>query len=131
MAVLSIGHPGNFVVQASKHLTTEGIDVAHYDMRFVKPLDEALLHEIGSRFSKIITVEDGTVQGGFGSAVLEFFNAHGYKPDISILGIPDRVIEHGKPSEQYKECGFDAEAIIAKASSLMSAKSETHMAAKP
>lgn len=130
IAVLSIGHPGNFVVQACRHLTTEGIDVAHYDMRFAKPLDEQLLHEIGSRFTKIITIEDGTIHGGFGSAVLEFFNAHGYMPRIKMLGIPDRIIEHGKPSEQYRECGLDTEAIIAETIALMNERPEVQMISK-
>lgn len=130
IAVLSIGHPGNFVVQACRHLITEGVDVAHYDMRFAKPLDEVLLHEAGSRFTKIITVEDGTIQGGFGSAVLEFFNAHGYRPCIRMLGIPDRVIEHGKPSEQYRECGFDTEAIIRETIALMNERPGVEIASE-
>lgn len=111
VAVLTIGHPGNFAVKACKELAEEGINAAHYNMRFVKPLDETMLHEIGKRFSKIITVEDGCTQGGFGSAVLEFFNQHNYKPSVNMLGIPDRVIEHAKPTEQYEECGFDANGI--------------------
>ena len=80
-------------------------------MRFVKPLDEELLHEVFSRYSKIVTVEDGTVVGGFGSAVLEFMNDHNYKADITILGIPDRIVEHGAPKQLHHECGYDAEAI--------------------
>jgi 1-deoxy-D-xylulose-5-phosphate synthase len=80
-------------------------------MRFVKPLDEAMLHEVAQRFSKIITVEDGTVVGGFGSAVLEFMAAHNYTPEVKILGIPDRIVEHGKPEELHRECGYDARAI--------------------
>src|SRR5690606_13768007 len=102
IAIISIGHPGNFVVEACKELANLDLDPAHYDLRFVKPLDEAMLHEIGSRFSKVITIEDGCIQGGMGSAVLEFFNAHGYKPDVKMLGIPDEVIEHGKPEELHR-----------------------------
>ena len=112
IALLTIGHPGNFAVEACRALTTEGINAAHYDMRFAKPLDEALLHEIASKFAKVITVEDGTVVGGFGSAVLEFMAAHNYNPDMKILGIPDRIVEHGKPEELHRECGYDAKAIV-------------------
>lgn len=111
VAILSFGHPGNFVTDACKMLQTDGLQPAHYDMRFAKPLDEAMLHEVAQQFDKIITVEDGTVVGGFGSAVLEFFNEHGYKPDVKILGIPDRIVEHGKPEELHRECGYDAPAI--------------------
>lgn len=116
---LTIGHPGNFAVKACKELSEAGIDAAHYNMRFVKPLDEEMLHEIGKRFSRIITVEDGCIQGGFGSAVLEFFNEHNYKPQVTILGVPDRVIEQAKPDEQYQECGFDAASIAATAKEIM------------
>lgn len=115
LAILTIGHPGNFAVKACKELELQGIDAAHYNMRFVKPLDEEMLHEIGKQFSHIITVEDGCIQGGMGSAVLEFFNRHQYKPQVTILGIPDSVIEQGKPDEQYEECGFDTKAIVAAA----------------
>lgn len=111
VAILTIGHPGNFAVQACKTLTTDGLNPAHYDMRFAKPLDEELLHEIANKFSKIITVEDGTIVGGFGSAVLEFFAAHNYTPEVKMLGIPDEIIEHGKPEELHRECGYDAQGI--------------------
>lgn len=111
VAILTIGHPGNFAVQACKTLATDGLNPAHYDMRFAKPLDEELLHEIANRFSKIITVEDGTIVGGFGSAVLEFFAAHNYTPEVKMLGIPDEIIEHGKPEELHRECGYDAQGI--------------------
>lgn len=111
VAILTIGHPGNFAVQACKELVTEGLNPAHYDMRFAKPLDEQLLHEIAAKFNKIITVEDGTVVGGFGSAVLEFFAAHNYTPEVKMLGIPDAIIEHGKPADLHKECGYDAHGI--------------------
>ena len=108
IAVLSFGHPGNFAAAAIRDLKKDGIDPAHYDMRFVKPLDEELLHEIFSRYNKIITVEDGTIVGGFGSAVLEFMAAHNYKAEVKILGIPDTIIEHGSPKELYNEIGIDA-----------------------
>ncbi|HEY1031336.1 MAG TPA: 1-deoxy-D-xylulose-5-phosphate synthase [Flavipsychrobacter sp.] len=113
VAILTIGHPGNFAVKACNMLKTEGFNPAHYDMRFAKPLDEAMLHEIANRFSKIITVEDGTIVGGFGSAVLEFMAANNYTPEVKMLGIPDRIVEHGKPEELHRECGYDAEAIVA------------------
>jgi 1-deoxy-D-xylulose-5-phosphate synthase len=112
VAILTIGHVGNFAVNACRTLLTDDIRPAHYDMRFVKPLDEAMLHEVAQKFTKIITVEDGTIMGGFGSAVLEFMNAHNYHPQITMLGIPDRVIEHGKPEELHRECGYDAQGIV-------------------
>lgn len=111
VAILTIGHPGNFAVKACQQLKTEGFSPAHYDMRFAKPLDEKLLHQIAKRFSKIITVEDGTIVGGFGSAVLEFMAEHSYTPEVKMLGIPDRLVEHGKPEELHRECGYDATAI--------------------
>ena len=112
IALLTLGHPGNFAAAAIRELTSDGIGPAHYDMRFVKPLDEALLHEVCQRYPKLITVEDGTVKGGFGSAILEFMATHGYKNDLRILGIPDRLVEHGTPAELHRECGYDAAAII-------------------
>jgi 1-deoxy-D-xylulose-5-phosphate synthase len=111
IAILSLGHPGNFAAAAIRDLKNDGLNPAHYDMRFAKPLDEELLHEVFSKFEKIITVEDGTVVGGFGSAVLEFMNEHNYKAEIKILGIPDRLVEHGTPKELHHECGYDAQAI--------------------
>lgn len=111
VAILTIGHPGNFAVQACKMLDVEGFRPAHYDMRFVKPLDEKMLHEIAGKFTRIVTVEDGSIMGGFGSAVLEFMNANGYTPEIKMLGIPDYFVEHGKPEELHRECGYDAKAI--------------------
>lgn len=112
IAIITFGHVGNFAVNACRELLTDDLRPAHYDLRFVKPIDEAMLHEIAGRFNKIITVEDGTIVGGMGSAVLEFMNAHDYHPQIKMLGIPDRVIEHGKPEELHKECGFDSAAIV-------------------
>lgn len=111
VAILSFGHPGNFAAAAIRDLKREGINPAHYDMRFAKPLDEELLHEALQQYDRIITVEDGTVVGGFGSAVLEFMQQHGYKNDVKILGIPDRIVEHGTLKELHRECGYDAEAI--------------------
>jgi len=108
VCILSIGHPGNFVVNACRELITDGIQPAHYDMRFVKPLDAELLHSVFARFKKIITVEDGVKMGGFGSAVLEFMSDHHYHADVRRLGIPDKFIEHGSPAQQYEYCGFSA-----------------------
>ncbi len=111
IAILSFGHPGNFAAAAIRDVKSEGINPAHYDMRFAKPLDEAMLHEVFANYSKIITVEDGTVVGGFGSAVLEFMNENGYKADVKIMGIPDRLVEHGTPKQLYDEIGIDANGI--------------------
>jgi 1-deoxy-D-xylulose-5-phosphate synthase len=111
IAILSFGHPGNFAAAAIRELKSEGITPAHYDMRFAKPLDEALLHEALQNYEKIITVEDGTIVGGFGSAIAEFMAENNYKNDLRILGIPDRLIEHGTLKELHHECGYDATAI--------------------
>jgi 1-deoxy-D-xylulose-5-phosphate synthase len=122
VAILSFGHPGNFATTAIRNLRSEGIDPAHYDIRFVKPLDEALLHEVFTNYAKIVTVEDGTVVGGFGSAILEFMNANGYKADITILGIPDRLVEHGTLKELHSECAYDAAGIEAAVKEIVSTK---------
>jgi 1-deoxy-D-xylulose-5-phosphate synthase len=122
IAILSLGHPGNFVTAAIRELRTEGLNPAHYDMRFVKPLDEGLLHEVYKRYDRIVTVEDGTVVGGFGSAILEFQATHGYQSIVKILGIPDRVVEHGTPTELQHECGYDAPAITAAVREMMKDK---------
>ena len=111
IAILSFGHPGNFAASAIRDVKPEGINPAHYDMRFVKPLDEEMLHEVFKNYSKIITVEDGTVKGGFGSAVLEFMAEHNYNAHVKILGIPDKIIEHGTQKELYNEVGIDANHI--------------------
>ncbi len=112
IAILSFGHAGNFAAEAIRDLKIEGINPAHYDMRFAKPIDEAMLHEVFAKFNKIITIEDGTVVGGFGSAVLEFMNVHNYKANVKIMGIPDRLVEHGTPKELYREIGLDSEGIV-------------------
>jgi 1-deoxy-D-xylulose-5-phosphate synthase len=111
IVILSLGHPGNFAAAAIRELKSEGITPAHYDMRFAKPLDEELLHEALQNYEKIITVEDGTMVGGFGSAVAEFMAENNYKNDLKILGIPDRLVEHGTLKELHHECGYDAAAI--------------------
>ncbi len=111
VAILSFGHPGNFAATAIRELRADGIDAAHYDMRFAKPLDEELLHEVFRKFDKVITVEDGTIVGGFGSAVVEFMTQHNYTSQVKMLGIPDAIVEHGSLKELHKECGFDAPSI--------------------
>ncbi|MDP4283323.1 MAG: 1-deoxy-D-xylulose-5-phosphate synthase [Bacteroidota bacterium] len=111
IAILSFGHPGNFAAAAIRDVKAEGLNPAHYDIRFVKPLDEELLHEVFKKYSKIITLEDGTIVGGFGSAILEFMNQHHYKADIKMMGIPDRFIEHGTLKQLHEEIGIDAEHI--------------------
>jgi 1-deoxy-D-xylulose-5-phosphate synthase len=111
LAILTIGHVGNYVVSVCEQLAKKGTDVGHYDMRFVKPLDEELLHEIFARYKKIVTVEDGCIQGGFGSAILEFMADNSYQAEVKRLGIPDKIVEHGEQIELHRECGFDAESI--------------------
>ena len=112
VAILSIGHLGNEVVIAVTELNTEGYFPAHYDMRFVKPLDHVLLHEVFTKFKKIITVEDGCLEGGMGSAILEFMADNNYSAQVVRLGIPDAFIEHGEQPELWAECGNDAKAIV-------------------
>jgi 1-deoxy-D-xylulose-5-phosphate synthase len=122
IAILTIGHPGNFALEACKTLENEGISAAHYDMRFVKPIDEDMLHEVFKNFDKIITVEDGCLMGGMGSAVLEFMADKKYSSTVVRLGIPDRVIEHGTQQELYKECGYSTEDILTAARNLTDKK---------
>jgi 1-deoxy-D-xylulose-5-phosphate synthase len=111
IAILSIGHPGNLVTEAIKLLEEENISVAHYDMRFAKPIDEQLLHEVFAKHKKVITVEDGCIVGGMGSAVLEFMADNNYAAQVKRLGIPDKFIEHGEQPELYEECGFSPKQI--------------------
>jgi 1-deoxy-D-xylulose-5-phosphate synthase len=111
MAILSIGHTGNTVSEVIKKLSAENFSIAHYDMRFVAPLDKETLHDIFQKFNRIITIEDGILSGGFGSAIVEFMSDNGYNAKIIRLGIPDYFVEHGSQEELHKECGFDAESI--------------------
>jgi 1-deoxy-D-xylulose-5-phosphate synthase len=111
IAILTFGHPGNFAASAIREVKADGLKPAHYDMRFAKPLDEDLLHEVFAKYKKVITVEDGTIVGGFGSAVLEFMNANNYQAQLKMLGIPDAIVEHGTLKQLHRECGYDAEAI--------------------
>jgi 1-deoxy-D-xylulose-5-phosphate synthase len=112
IAILSIGHIGNYAVTACENLALQNVHIGHYDMRFAKPLDETLLHTIFSKYKKIITIEDGCLQGGFGSAILEFMADNNYSVEVKRLGIPDQVIEHGEQIQLQHECGFDVEGIV-------------------
>lgn len=111
LAVLSLGPIGNEVVKAIDRMEAEGLSIAHYDMIYLKPLDEALLHEVGKRFTRVITVENGVIKGGLGTAVLEFMADNGYTPQVKRIGVPDTFIEHGSIPELYRLCGMDAESI--------------------
>ena len=112
IAILSFGHPGNFVVKAQEQFEKEGLNIAHYDLRFAKPLDEKLLHTIFQKFDKIITIEDGCLQGGFGSSILEFMANNDYQAKVKMLGIPDTFIHHGTQEELHNDCHYDTEAIV-------------------
>ena len=111
VAVLSLGPIGNVVAKVVQELQKEGHHVAHYDMRFLKPIDEGILQEAGTTFRRIVTVEDGVVKGGLGSAVIEYMSDHNLHPQIVRLGLPDHFVEHGTPEELYHLVGLDAEAI--------------------
>ena len=111
VAILTLGHIGNYAIEACQKLAEEGVFPAHYDMRFAKPVDEEMLDEVFGKFDKVITVEDGCLMGGFGSAVLEYMADKGYSAKVIRLGIPDSVIEHGTQLELHRECGFDPDGI--------------------
>jgi 1-deoxy-D-xylulose-5-phosphate synthase len=119
VAFLSLGPIGNYVTKAIAELAEQGVSAAHYDMRFAKPIDELMLHEVMGKFKNIITIEDGCLQGGMGSAVLEFMGDNGYAVNIKRLGIPDKYIEHGTQDELYTECGFDVNAMVSTALSMV------------
>ena len=125
LAILSFGPLGNFALQACEELEKQGINAGLFDMRFAKPLDEALLHEIFSSYDRVMTLEDGCLQGGFGSAVLEFMIDNEYASQVKRLGIPDSIVEHGEPSELYKECGIDTEGILSAAIEFVGRRSKT------
>jgi 1-deoxy-D-xylulose-5-phosphate synthase len=129
LAILTIGNTGNFVNEISDKLLEADIDYAHYDMRFVKPIDEELLHKVFKKFTKIITVEDGVLKGGFGSAVLEFMADNQYNAEVVRLGIPDAFVEHGASHELYEICGYSPNDILNTAKKMMKpaiANHETH-----
>jgi len=125
VAILTIGTIGNEAAKAIASLNDEGFFPAHYDMRFVKPLDEALLHDVFNKFNKVIAIEDGCLEGGMGSAILEFMADNQYKAEVVRLGIPDHFIEHGEQPELWAECGYDA-ASIAKQVRKMGIKRNAH-----
>ena len=122
IAILSIGHPGNFAQEAIDLMKESGISIAHYDLRFVKPLDAVLLHEVFTKFKKVITVEDGCLMGGFGSAIIEFMVDQKYNSEIVRLGIPDEYVHHGTQEELWGDCGFDAKAIVKAVEKMLSIK---------
>ena len=122
VAILSIGTVGNAVTEAINSLEKEHIQPAHFDMRFLKPLDNKLLKKVFSRFRKIITVEDGSIVGGLGSAVIEYMNDNNYQAKVIRLGIPDRFIDHGSLEELHKLCGYDAEGIAQTVRSVVTSK---------
>jgi 1-deoxy-D-xylulose-5-phosphate synthase len=125
LAILSIGAIGTEAAQAAEDLSKQGVEAAHYDMRFVKPLDTMLLHEVFTKFNKVITLEDGCVQGGMGSAVTEWAMENGYAAQVIRLGVPDRYIEHGTQAELYAECGYDAKSIVKKALEMCESASQS------
>ena len=112
IALISIGPIGVSAQKAIIRARRQGVSVAHYDMIFLKPIDEELLHEIGKKYSRIVTVEDGSIKGGLGMAVIEFMADNGYVPRIKRIGIPDQFIEHGTIPELYKLCGMDEDNIV-------------------
>ena len=122
LAIITIGTVGNFAEEACRILSNEMIEAAHVDMRFLKPLDTELLHDIFKRFKTIITVEDGTINGGLGSTVLEFMCENGYHAHVKRLGIPDRFVDHGSQAQLYRECGYDTQGIVDAVKSLIKSK---------
>ncbi len=114
IAVLSIGHIGNMIIEITDELKIKDISIGHFDVRFLKPLDENMLHEVFQNYEIIITIEDGCIKGGMGSAILEFASDENYKNMIIRLGVPDQFIEHGTPEEQRKECGYDKNTVMKK-----------------
>ncbi len=125
LAILSIGHIGNIAAQAILQLEQQGIQPAHYDLRFAKPIDTAMLEEVFSRYKKIITIEDGCIIGGMGSAVIEYMADQGHQAQVKRLGIPDKYIEHGEQPELWKECGFSVEGICLAAYELLQLQRES------
>lgn len=110
-AVLSLGPIGNTVAEAVRRLKGEGLNVGHYDMRFLKPLDKEILIHVGKKYRRVITVEDGVRRGGFGSAIMEFMAENGLHPEITVMGLPDSFVEHGTPEELYRITGLDIDSI--------------------
>ena len=112
IALLTLGPIGKKMKCVVEQASEQGISVAHYDMRFLKPIDQEILHAIGKKFNKIVTIEDACVTGGLGSAVVEFMAANDYTPTIRSIGIPDKFVEHGTTDELYKICGMDSDTVL-------------------
>ncbi len=126
LAILSFGAIGNLAAKAIEQLKDQGVDsVAHYDLRFAKPLDQVMLHEVFTKFKKVITLEDGCLMGGFGSAILEFKSDNDYICSVKRLGIPDKVVEHGTQQELYSECNFNVQDIVDAAHELLSSNQQS------
>ena len=128
VAIITIGHIGNEASKARLILNEEGIHPAHYDLRFVKPLDEKMLHEVFKKFKQVVTIEDGAIEGGMGSAVLEFMADHNYSSHVVRLGIPDKIVEHGEQAELWAECGYDAASIVSEVKRLTVSKKTNTLA---
>ena len=111
VAVLTLGPVGNEALKAIAQAEKEGVSAALYDMIYLKPIDEELLHEVGRKFKRIVTIENGVIKGGLGSAVLEFMADNGYTPRVKRIGVPDRFIEHGSVPELFRLCGMDSDSI--------------------
>jgi 1-deoxy-D-xylulose-5-phosphate synthase len=112
VAFLTIGPIGKLMEPVVEAAAAKGVGVAHYDMRFLKPIDEDILREVGEKFKYVVTLEDGVVKGGLGSAVAEYMANNGYTPKMKMLGIPDSFVEHGTPEQLYKICGMDADSVL-------------------
>ena len=112
VALLTVGTPGNAAARAAERAAAAGVSVAHYDLRYAKPLDETLLDEVGRSFRRVVTVEDGALRGGVGEAVTAWFNGRGYEVAVRSLGIGDEWVAHGTPAELQALCGYDEEGIL-------------------
>lgn len=112
VAFLTLGPLGKVMESVVDEVEKQGVSVAHYDMRFLKPIDTEILREVGEKFKYVVTLEDGCVTGGLGSAVVEYMTANGYTPKVEVIGIPDKFVEHGTPEELYRVCGMDKESVL-------------------
>ena len=112
VAFLTLGPLGKAMESVVDEAVKQGVSVAHYDMRFLKPVDTDILREVGEKFKYVVTLEDGCVTGGLGSAVVEYMSENGYNPTIKVMGIPDKFIEHGTPEELYRVCGMDKDSVL-------------------
>ncbi len=130
LAILTLGNTGMFVEEIRERLEEKGIDYLHVDMRFLKPIDEDVLHDVFRTFDKVLTIEDGTLNGGLGSAVAEFKADHNYTAKLKRMGIPDQFVEHGKPEELHAICGFGPEGILWEVSKLMKGKKNAKVTAE-